>query len=303
MHALILILFALLIASESVAQQLTTYSSSDAARAPIEVEATLTPPRDPLPAGSRGPAVVLFHSSGGWENPVTGQYAKALSEAGFTVLEPRLFRNDKSGIPRPPSILHMAYDALAFLADRDDVDARRVGIAGFSYGGQLALHAAAAWAQTAYARSPDLKFAAHAPFYPVCWAFTAFAQGKRKTPNVPDDAFTKWTGVPVRIFAGGKDYYDDQDPGACSAFVSQVPAEYRQAFSVRLYPEATHGWDQKSASFYERGACKGHGCWNHNEANPEVTRQGIRELVEFFTRTLGSPSGPNASPGQATAPR
>jgi len=286
MRTTILVTLAVIAMHGAVAQQLVTYKSSDAAGQPIEVAAMLTLPATPLPAGTRGPAVVLFHSGWGWETPVTAQYAKALSAAGFTVLEPRIFPNDKAPAPRPFSVTQIAYDALGLLAGRDDVDPRRVGIAGFSWGGQLALHTAAAWAQAAHAPRPDLKFAAHAPFYPVCWAFTAFAQGKRKTPGLPDDAFTKWTGAPVRIFAGGKDDYDDEDPAACAEFVSALPAEYRSTFSVRVYPEATHGWDQDSARFYVNAACKGRGCWNINQSNAEVTRQGIRELVEFFRQEM-----------------
>ena len=239
-----LLAFAILAGSESIAQPAVTYPATSPSGSPLETQAILTLPKGRPPGAGRLPAVILIHSSGGWDSPVTGQYAEALGEAGFVVLEPRLFPNDKSGIPAARSNLRTAYDALAYLAGRDDVDATRVGLAGFSYGGQIALHAAAAWAQEAYARSPDHRFAAHAPFYPVCWAFSAFAQGKRKSPPLPEDAFTKWTGAPVRIFAGGKDDYDDKDPAACGTFVSSLPAAYRQAFSVQLYPDATHGWDQ-----------------------------------------------------------
>jgi dienelactone hydrolase len=186
-------------------------------------------------------------------------------------------------------MLPMVYDSLRYLATRDDVDSRRVGLAGFSTGGALSLHSAAAWAQAAYAESPDLKFAAHAPFYPVCWAFSAFAQGKRTTPNVPTDAFAKWTGVPVKIFAGGMDDYDDKDPNACTEFISRIPAEYQKSFSVQLYPEATHGWDQQSATFYAKFACKGRGCTNHNESNPKLAQQSVSDLVVFFRKTLYVP--------------
>jgi uncharacterized protein len=180
----------------------------------------------------------------------------------------------------------MVYDALRYLTARGDVDSKRIGVAGFSFGGALALHSAASWAQEAYAKNPDLKFAAHAPFYPSCGLFSAFAQGKRKTPIIPVDAFTKWTGVPVKIFAGGRDDYDNQDPNACAEFISHIPAAYRSNFSVKLYPEATHGWDQQSAKFYDRIACNGRGCMNSNEANPIVTQQSINDLVEFFRKAL-----------------
>jgi dienelactone hydrolase len=206
--------------------------------------------------------------------------------AGSPIETQAILTLPKNALPAARSNLRAVYDALAYLVGRDDVDGKHVGVAGFSYGGQLALHAAAAWAQQAYAKSPEQKFAAHAPFYPVCWAFSAFAQGSRKSPPLPEDAFARWTGAPVKIFAGGKDDYDDRDPGACADFVASLPAAHRPAFSVQLYPEATHGWDQRSATFYENSACKGKGCWNHNDSNADVTRRSIADLVDFFRKTL-----------------
>jgi dienelactone hydrolase len=286
------LLFALAIAVSSLsgtaalAQQMVSFPSSDGAGNAVELAAQLSLPKSP--SAARSPAVVLLHSKGGWETPVTGQYASALSAAGYVVLEPRLFRNG-SAAPPVLSTLPMAYDALRYLAGRDDVDARRIGVAGFSYGGTLALHAAAAWAQAAYAKTAGLRFAAHAPFYPVCWAFAATAAGKRKPPGLPDQAFAKWSGAPVHIFAGGRDDYDERDANACAGFVAQLPEAQRGAFAVTVYPEATHGWDQASAKFFEPIACKGRGCINTNEANADITRQGIADLTAFFGKTLGAP--------------
>lgn len=274
-----------ILAPIATAQEAVRFPATDANGGAIEAAAVLRLPPGPV-AGRKLAAVVLLHSKGGWESPVTEQYAKALAEAGIATLELRMFADPASAPPVPPTLLPMLFETLAYLAARDDIDAQRIGVAGFSYGGSMALHAAASWAPAAYAKAPGQKFAAHAPFYPVCWAFSAFAQGQRKTPPLPPDAFTRWTGAPVRIFAGGRDDYDDRDPGACADFVAQVPAAFRSGFSVQVYPEATHGWDQKSASFQERAACKGRGCVNTNEANPQITRQSIADLVAFFRETL-----------------
>ena len=92
--------------------------------------------------------------------------------------------------------------------------------------------------------------------------------------------------MPVKIFAGGRDDYDDKDPHACTEFISQLPATQQAVFSVQLYPEATHGWDQKSVAFYEKLACKGRGCTNSNEANPKITQQSINDLIEYFGKAL-----------------
>ena len=280
------IVLLLLWCTQAAAQELVKYSSTDPGGFAVEVAAVLSVPKKPSQVSQKFAAVILLHSKGGWEYPVTEQYAKALSEAGFLVLEPRLFANPASAPAVGTTLLPMVYDALRYLSGRDDVDGKRIGIAGFSYGGALALHSAAAWTQVAHAKSPDLKFAAHAPFYPTCWAFSAFTQGKRKTPGIPVDALTNWTGAPVKIFAGGRDDYDGKDPNACAEFISHIPAAYQSSFSVQIYPEATHGWDQKSASIYESSACKGRGCTNTNEANPKITQQSIKDLTEFFRKAL-----------------
>jgi len=143
----------------SLAQELVKYASTDPSGNAIEVTASLSVPKQ-LPADSQKfPAVVLLHSVGGWSYPVTEQYAKALSEAGVIALEPRLFQNRASAPAVGATLLPMVYDALRYLSERGDVDSKRIGIAGFSYGGAVALHSAAAWAQAAYAKNPDLKYA------------------------------------------------------------------------------------------------------------------------------------------------
>src|SRR4029077_2939994 len=91
------------------------------------------------------------------------------------------------------------------------------------------------------------------------------------------------TGAPVRIFAGGKDDYDDRDPNACQEAIDSLPESARNWFSVTVYPSATHGWDQRSgAMFYEAIACKGRGCYNSNAPDPQVARQSIKDLIEFL---------------------
>lgn len=272
--------------SLSQAQQLVTYPSTNESGGGIEVQATLTLPKPSSSGAPKMPAVVLLHSKGGAELAVTGQYAKALGDAGFVVIEPVLFRTSQAAPSAPLSNLQQTYDALKYLSQRDDVDAKKIGVAGFSYGGALALHAAAAWSQEAFAKGPGLKFAAHASAYPVCWVLTAYANGKRKTPLLPEGAFTKWSGAPIRIFAGELDDYDDRDSNACNEFVSGLPSDIQKLFSIQLYPNATHGWDQKSTEFYERAACKGRGCTNRNVSNPQVTQQSISDVLAFFNSVL-----------------
>ena len=246
------------------------------------VEGMLTYPSAPK-SDKAYPAVILLHAGGGWEVPVTGQYAKALNQVGFATVELRLFRSESDRAPTRMGYLQNLYDTLHFIGAGKDIDPDRVSVAGYSFGGILALTSATSWAYERFGKASAQKFAAHAPFYPVCYGYAAFAKAGRPTADLPGDLLVRWTGAPVRIFAGGKDDYDDRDPKACEELVSLIPEPQRSAFSVTLYTDATHGWDQPSATFFEKLACKGRGCTNRNVADPSITAKSIADLVAFMS--------------------
>ena len=227
------------------------------------------------------PAVILLHSSWGWADPHEGVqvYSEALSSAGYVTLEPRMFPG-VGGNGTPSSYLPEFFGVLRYAATRADVDPNRIAVSGFSFGGILSLIAATKWANELY-RNGSPRVAAYAPFYPVCWLLKANVKGKPSP--VPTDAWLEWTGAPVRIFAGGKDDIDDRDPDACQEAIDSLPESARKSFSVKVYASVTHGWDQRrSATFYEPLACKGRGCNNSNLPDAQVTRQSIKDLIEFL---------------------
>ncbi len=271
---------ALVIVPDAHAEELLRIPTSAPVNGRAVVEAILKVPTG-VKTEKPYPAVILLHSGGGWDVPLTGQYAKALNQAGFATLELRLFKSEDERVPAIGGYLQNLYDALRFLGSRPDIKPDRVSVAGFSHGGYLALTSATSWAYDRFGGGTGSKFAAHAPFYPVCYTYAATARARRANGDVPGNLLFRWTGVPVRIFAGGKDDYDDQDPKACEEFVSLIPERHRSLFSVVVYPDATHGWDQPSNSFFARVACKGRGCTNRNVANPAVTEQSVAELVKF----------------------
>ena len=105
-------------------------------------------------AGARLPAVVLVGGSGPTDRdeavagiPLFGQLANALADAGFLVL-----RYDKRGVgqsggrPESATLGDFAEDlraAVRFVADRRDVDRKRVAVVGHSEGGAVGLMASA----------------------------------------------------------------------------------------------------------------------------------------------------------------
>ncbi len=105
-------------------------------------------------AAGRLPAVLLIGGSGATDRdellfgiPIFGQLADAIADAGFLVL-----RYDKRGVgqsggrPESATLADYADDARAavkFLADRKDVDEKRIAVVGHSEGGAVAMIAGA----------------------------------------------------------------------------------------------------------------------------------------------------------------
>jgi 3-carboxy-cis,cis-muconate cycloisomerase len=120
------------------------------------------------PAGATGkvPAVLILHGSGGVDG--RGAYhAKALQGAGIATLEITMF--PPGGRPRAGNRATMphAVAALKWLAGRADVDAGRLGVMGFSWGGGMTVLMASELVQEQL--GPDVpRPVAFAPFYPVC---------------------------------------------------------------------------------------------------------------------------------------
>ena len=119
--------------------------------------ASRSPARSRQPAqasAARLPAVVLVGGSGPTDRdgiaygiPILGQIAGALADAGYIVV-----RYDKRGIGQSggraesASLADYAEDlraAVKMLADRKDVDPKRIAVVGHSEGGDVALMAAA----------------------------------------------------------------------------------------------------------------------------------------------------------------
>lgn len=271
------------------AQETVSFASSSAGNTlsgSERVDAIFTKVNLASPAGKL-PAVILLHSGWGWSDEHEGftDYAKVLQKGGFATLELHMFPTSGSGKGGgPAAYLPELFGALNYLSGRPDVDPARIGVTGFSFGGLLALVSATSWANKTYAVGGQ-TFKAFAPFYPICWVVKANIEG-RKSP-VPAEAWLEWSGAPVKIFAGGNDDYDDRDPNACHDAVQALPETQRRFFSIQMYPNATHGWDQrKSANFYEKLACKGRGCINSNQPNSEITQISIKDLIDFMSANL-----------------
>jgi len=192
-----------------------------------------------LPPGSSGlpprsvPAVVMLHGSGGVLSARELTYGPQLAAMGIAALAIDSFaarREKGTGFTErllnitESMVLADAYAALAFLAQRPEIDPARVVLVGFSYGGMSTMYALSAG--IAERLSPGgLRFAGHVAYYAPCIARF-------------EDVRT--TGAPLLMLYGEKD--ELIDPARCAA----VAEDFRRGGSeVRIisYPEAVHQWD------------------------------------------------------------
>jgi dienelactone hydrolase len=122
------------------------------------------------------------------------------------------------------------------------------------------------------------RFAAHAPFYPVCWS------ALRRSHAL----FAAVTGAPVHIFAGEQDDYDE--PDTCQKFLDSLGDEPRKAFALTVYPGATHGWDGqgRGVTSYDPNGALGKGAQVRLYPDAHVAARSRREAVAFFLRAFGA---------------
>lgn len=283
-HATTQLLLSLLCFTTHVAATEIKFSATKGSRL---TEATLGKPAKPVTDERGAPAVVLLHHGGGCTQSQTRAYAESLNAAGYFTLEPCLFYSVAQRERVAASYLPQVFGALRYLAQLPGVDKTRIAIAGGSYGGTLALLSATTWANETHADSSVPRFAAHVPFYPPCFLIQRFVRSGRSLPEIPVDAYKNFSGSPIRIFAGTLDDYEDRDPESCSSMVAVLGEDGKKHISIRMFPGATHGWDHgRTYSFYEAVACKGKGCENTNVFQPDVTLQGIQEMLDFLSSSM-----------------
>jgi dienelactone hydrolase len=236
------------------------------------------------PAGSTPnvPAVLILHGSGG----VDGRgdfYAKALQQAGIATLEITMF--PPGGRPRAGTKATMphAAAALTWLAAQPTVDGQRLGVMGFSWGGQMSLLMSSELVQERLGKDVP-KPAAFAPFYPVC---SIMVRDVVNPKNPYYNAQTRMSASPMLIHAGTRDDYEEGER-PCDAFVAMWPAAAREHATVRYLEGATHMFDsQKPATqFYDEFAHGGRGGMVSAIPSPKAAAEARQAVVSFFVKHL-----------------
>jgi dienelactone hydrolase len=210
--------------------------SREAPAATVAVRASLEFPEE---ARERYPAVVVVHSISGYRKDNEGYYAAELRKAGFATLTYDGFAARgstgvalaRSGPGVWPSGIADAYAALRLLAVHPRIDASRIAIAGFSYGGEVA-HLASFELFRAALDPGQARFAAHVAFYPA-GVFGAVAERGA------------YTGSPVLMLLGEKD--DNLPVAKVESYLAYAKAAgFPAPIESVTYPGAYHAWSVPS---------------------------------------------------------
>ena len=237
------------------------------------------------PHSQRTPAVVMMHGrAGAYSSAAKGTYdATTLSkrhqqwghiwaQQGYLAVLVDGFspRGYPRGFPRfsydsrPDTLNEVtvrpldAYGALAYLRTRDDVVADRIALQGWSNGGSATLAAMSRTSPGINSPTPANGFRAGLAFYPACGLKGQF-----------DDGILPY--APVRVFQGSAD--EEVSPHRCADLVARSRARGGD-IEHRLYPDATHDFDDPSPSH------------QNNDANAAATADVIARATEFFAGVL-----------------
>jgi dienelactone hydrolase len=226
------------------------------------------------------PALVVVHGTSGIDSR-GGFYRDEVLQAGVAYFEVDF----KTGIftspsNRPPndSFLPLAFAALKVLRKEPILDPGKIGIMGFSMGGQLTLN-------TAIEKNRELwlgkenGFVCHVAFYPGCKFFISKLEKSRGG----------LTGSPMIVFYGTKDSYGDAE--AAPALKRLLSTKYKFELETVEYPGAEHGFNrnERALTYADPAAIGGRGsmAWDAKAAEDSRTR-----TIDFVRRVLGTTNLP-----------
>ena len=222
-------------------------------------------------AAKAAPAIVALHGCGGMlnrqgqPNERTQSYAQLLNQQGWNVLfvdslRPRGFKSvcgNSANTIAPAGRVVDVQAAVAWLAQRAEVDKTRIGMLGWSHGGSVTLLANAAGVE--YAVPPKAALA----FYPGC--------GPLSLPR-------QWQpGRSILMQLGQDD--DWTDPQPCQALAQAFPERMAQD----TYPDSGHGFDSDAPRReVVLNAGTRHQRTVHTGGNALANQQAKARLVAYF---------------------
>lgn len=237
------------------------------------------------------PAVLALHGCGGlYAKPgvLSSRYretAETLHAAGYAVLMPDSFGSrglrdvcQTRYSDRSLNVNDRVQDAraaLVWLAAQPGVDARHIGVMGWSNGGTTTLNLLVQ--RLTHPREGEPTLAGAAVFYPGCG------------PLLKHQAVAE--SVPLLMQLGALD--DWTPPRPCVDWAGTLKARAGSDVTVHVYEGSYHGFDG-TAPVRLRGdvpnGTSAHGV--HQGGNPTARVQSLASLQSFWKRVLGTPTAP-----------
>lgn len=243
-------------------------------------------PAAPQP-GAAAPAVLALHGCGGLYakgGTLASRYretAETLHAAGYAVLMPDSFGSRgltevcgtryRERSVKVDDRVEDARAALVWLAQQPGVDARRIGVMGWSNGGTTTLNLLAQ--RLAQPRSDEPALAGAAVFYPGCGPLL-----KRQA---------KVENVPLLMQLGALD--DWTPPQPCVDWAATLQASPGSDVTVNVYVGSYHGFDGTAPVRLRSDVPNGTSAAGvHQGGNPQARSQSLLALQSFWARVLGS---------------
>jgi dienelactone hydrolase len=219
------------------------------------------------------PAMVIAHGSAGvadreswWADHLNDIGVAAFIVDSFTPRNIRDTATDQTQLSTAANVAD-AFTALKLLATHPKIDRSRIGVIGFSKGGQVAL-----WTEFEPYRhaviEDQTKFAAHVPLYPPC-------NGWQVTEHL--------TGGPILMLLGGR---DDLTPAApCREYGQWFKSKGVDVTTV-VYENAYHDFDSSRPPVRAKNVVTGRNCTMLVDLDRFAVT--IRATGEDITRTAAS---------------
>lgn len=240
------------------------------------------------------PAVLILHGSAGIDS--RGKlYTEALNDAGIATLEIDMWaaRGLTGGDDRPafPTLtVPDAFSALKYLSEIPNIDAERIGIMGFSWGGVVTMLVASQSYTDYYGQyyGQDLTFAAHVAHYPICWGYNKYLPSPIPPPVAPIGLEFGELTNPLLIQIGALDDYDEGGE-QCENLIASLSEEDQSIASVNVYPNAHHAWDRLQPPITVSDPFSHLGAGGDVEIvpNPGKAFQSRRKAVRFLQESFG----------------
>jgi dienelactone hydrolase len=229
------------------------------AGAAATVGGTLVLPRS---TAARTPAMVIAHGSGGILPGREDAWASRLNNLGIATFvvdsfTPRGLSSTARDQSRLSTMANLAdaLSALRLLATHPQIDPARIGVMGFSRGGQVALYSTLEPLRRGMIDG-DLSFAAHVALYPSC--------------SIPYRA-QKVSRAPILMLLGGDDDYTPA--AACRDYADWFSSKGVPVQAI-TYESANHDFDIPEAPRFLQGLQSARDC----KAEVDVENGTVRRL-------------------------